>query len=179
MTDGQHDEPAVLAPTVEGLLARLHHVIASARSMPLSTSVLVNRDEALDLVEAVQSGLPHELRQARWLLKDREELLAKAGREADDVLAAARTRAERMVQRTEITREAERSARSMLETAQLRVREMHHEAEDFVDQKLAAFEALLDRTARELREARDEFQLPAEAPVEEPAALPTPFDQDE
>ena len=75
--------------------------------MPLSTSVMVNRDEVLDLLDETIERLPDELRAARWLLKEREEYLAKVKREGEDILDQARTRAERMVQRTEVVKASE------------------------------------------------------------------------
>ena len=45
--------------------------------MPLSSSVLVNRDEVLDLIAEMQEALPDEIKQARWIVKDREELLGE------------------------------------------------------------------------------------------------------
>ncbi len=47
---------------VEVLLQRVHDLVATARSMPMSSSVMINRDEVLDLVEDVMDRLPDELR---------------------------------------------------------------------------------------------------------------------
>ena len=58
-------------------------------------------------------------------------------REGDDILEAARVRAERMVQRTEIVREAQHTARRTVEEARDEARRLRHEAEDYCDQKLA------------------------------------------
>ena len=46
--------------------------------------------------------MPEELRHARWLLKEREEYLAQARRDAEDIVEAGRVQAERMVERTEV-----------------------------------------------------------------------------
>jgi benzoyl-CoA-dihydrodiol lyase len=46
----------------------------------------------LELLDEALQRLPDELRQARWMLKEREEFLAKTQREADDLLEAARAR---------------------------------------------------------------------------------------
>jgi hypothetical protein len=166
-------------PSIEALVARLHDLVIMARPMPLSASVLVNRDEVLELVEAVQAGLPDEIRHARWLLKDRDEILARARRESDEIVQAARTRAERMVQRTEITREAERQARNLIEAAESKARSMRHETEDLIDQQLAAFEDVLARTATEVHQGRLLLQLPVPEPIVDdgPTAI-SPFDQD-
>ena len=60
-----------------GRLQKLEDMVREARSMPLSTSAIVNRDEVLEAIEAARSELPEEIKQARWVVKDREELLDK------------------------------------------------------------------------------------------------------
>jgi hypothetical protein len=98
-------------PESEILLRRVSEMISSARPMPLSASVMINKDEVLELLDEALERLPDELRAARWLLKERDEFLAKTRRDADDILDAARARAERMVQRTEVVKAAEQRAR--------------------------------------------------------------------
>ena len=177
------DDQAHYAGTdVETLLHRVADLIGNARPMPLSASVMINRDEVLELVEEALSRLPEELRAARWLLREREEFLAKVQREGDDILDAARVRAERMVQRTEVVRNAQHTARQVMEDAEGEARRLRHEAEDFCDQKLAQFEIVLDRTIRTVQAGRSRLQ--ASVPEEEddrPAGGGEPefFDQDD
>ena len=171
------------AADVETLLGRVVDLIGNARPMPLSASVMVNRDEVLELVEEAVSRLPEELRAARWLLRERQEFLAKVQREGDDILEAARVRAERMVQRTEVVREAEHTARRTIEDAEAESRRLRHEAEDFCDQKLAQFEIVLDRTTKTVQAGRARLQaaLPPtedDAKGEEETAEAEFYDQD-
>src|SRR5207249_298207 len=133
-------------PDAETLLRRVAEIVNNAKSMPLSSSVMISRDEVIELLEEAIERLPEELRQARWLLKEREDFLAKVQREADDILEAARGRAERMVQRTEIVREAKHTAQRAVEEAAEEARNLRHEVEDYCDQKLASFEIVLERT---------------------------------
>jgi ElaB/YqjD/DUF883 family membrane-anchored ribosome-binding protein len=172
---------AASSPThdVQALLERLRVIIETAKPLPLSASVRVDRDELLELLDLALTRLPDELKQARWLLKEREEFLAKSQREADDIVDAARTRAERMVQRTEIVREAERVAQSIVDAAQQRSSQMRHEAEDYIDQKLASFEIVLERTLQVVGRGRERLGLTVSPqPVEPEDELPTPYDQD-
>ena len=94
------------ARDLEAYLYELRDMVENARTMPMSASVLVNRDDALALVEDIVHALPEELRQARWLLRERDQVLGQARHEADDIIELARVQAERMVERTEIAREA-------------------------------------------------------------------------
>jgi ElaB/YqjD/DUF883 family membrane-anchored ribosome-binding protein len=151
--------------SVEELVEELIEIITTAKSMPLSSSAIVTRDEVLDLLEAIRDELPEELRRARRMLRDHEELLATARREAADIVGDARVQAERMVQRTEIVRQAEHRAVRIVEDAEAAARQMRHEAEDYVDQKLAGFEIVLDRTIKTVRTGRERLaSIPAPQP---------------
>ena len=143
---------------VEVMLGRLQDIVGAARPMPLSTSVMINRDEVLDLLDEAIHKLPDELRAARWLLKEREEYLAKVRREGDEILDQARTRAERMVQRTEVVKSSEARARKILEAATEEASRLKNECEDYCDQKLGSFEIVLERTMKMVGAGRAKLQ---------------------
>ncbi len=151
----------------EVLLRRVIEVVTNAKSVPLSSSVMVTKDEVLELLEEAVERLPQELRQARWMLKEREDFLAKVAREGDDILEAARARAERMVERQEIVRQARHTAQRLVETARDEARQLRLEAEDYCDQKLAAFEIVLDRTLKTARAGREKLRV-TPAPADRP-----------
>jgi cell division septum initiation protein DivIVA len=143
-------------------------IINNTRSIPLSSSVkLDNKDEVLELLDEALQRLPDELRQARWMLKEREEFLAKTQREADELLEAARAQAERMVQRTEIVRQAQQTAKRTVERAEEDARRLRHEAEDYCDQKLASFEIVLERTAKTVQAGREKLRATPAVPAAE------------
>lgn len=150
------------AQGVEGLLRQAADMVASARRAPLSSSVLVQREELLEVIQSALDRLPDELRQARWLLREREEFLEQRQREADALLDQVRAQAERMVQRTEIARQADRMAQRLVAEAREDARRLRHEAEDFCDKHLAKFEIVLDRTMRTVRAGRDRLSTPSE-----------------
>src|SRR3546814_13375707 len=83
--DAEVQRPRQPGADVEERLRRLHDVVGSARPMPLSAAVMINRDEVLDALDEIIERLPDQLRAARWLLKEREEYLAKVRREGEDI----------------------------------------------------------------------------------------------
>ncbi|MFI5047327.1 MAG: hypothetical protein ACHQIG_09715 [Acidimicrobiia bacterium] len=143
---------------LETLLLQVRDMIDTARTMPMSASVLVNRDEALDVLDEALQSMPEELRHARWLLKEREEYLSQARLDAEDIVEEARVHAERMVERTEVAREARRVAQQVVAQAEGDSRRIRHEAEDYIDQKLAAFEVVLERTMQAVVRGREQLQ---------------------
>jgi F0F1-type ATP synthase membrane subunit b/b' len=162
--DGLDDEaepemtPRGPGTEVEAVLRRLHEMINAARPMPLSTSVMVNRDDLLDVLDEAIDRLPDELRAARWLLKARDEHLAKMRREGDEILEIARAQAERMVQRTEVVKVSEARARQIMESASDEASRLKNECEDYCDQKLGSFEIVLQRTMKMVAAGRTKLQ---------------------
>lgn len=158
--------------STEGVLRRLATMLSTGRTVPMSPSVLVNRDAALVLVDEAVALLPGELREARWLLKEREEYLAKVTREGDEILEAARLQAERMVMRSEVVRQADQHARRTVETAREEARRMRLEAEDYCDQQLADLEQLLQGVIGSVAAGRRKLQAV-------PVVQPQPVEADE
>lgn len=145
----------------EALLRRAVDVIASAPTMPLSSSPRIDREEILELLEEALHRMPEEMRHARWMIKERQQFVAKTRREADELLEAARVQAERMVQRTEVVRAAEQRARQVVEAADADSRRMRHETEDFLDQRLASFEILLEKITKTVHAGRSRLHIGA------------------
>jgi vacuolar-type H+-ATPase subunit H len=150
--------------------------------MPLSSSALVRRDEALMLVRDARDSLPEEVRQARWLLREREEFMAERTREAEALMSEVRAHAQHMVQRTEIVRQANAVAQRILDDANEEARTLRHQAEDFVDQRLAGMQLVLDRLTRTVHAGRAKLAAPLVVATRDEVAGPEEdgfFDQDE
>src|SRR5262245_63656731 len=146
---------------VEALLRELHALIDGARPAPLSTQVKIDRDEALDILDLAIERLPDEVRASRWLVKDRDEFLARTQREADDILAAARGQAERMVQRSEVMKAAEAKARRLVENARAEASRQRNEADDFCDKRLAQMATVLEKTMSIIASGPAKLRRPA------------------
>jgi vacuolar-type H+-ATPase subunit H len=132
-------------------LQQLEDLVREAKSMPLSSSALVNRDEVLELIQEMKETLPEEIKQARWVVKDREELLGKARAEGDRVVADAEEEQLRMARREEIVTRAKEEAERIVQEAEEEGRKMRLESEDYVDAKLAQFEIALRKIQEEAR----------------------------
>jgi hypothetical protein len=174
--------PSYRAPEAESLLRQAIELIQEARPMPLSASSMINKEEVLTVLQTAVDGLPEELRSARWLLKERDDFLARVQGEGDELIARARTRAEQMVQRTELVKAAEDRARHTVADAEERAKNLRLETEDWCDQKLGGMEVVLERTMRTVASGRARLQgAPEERDPVEPEILDLDdpvFDQD-
>ena len=146
------------APEVERLIQGLINVVDAARPVPLSSSSMVNKDEIISVLNDISIRLPDEIRAARWLLKQREDFLSRTQREGDELIDLARARAGQMVQKSEVVKAAEIHARRLVEEAQAEAQRLRLETEDFCDQRLASFEAVLKKTQKVVADGRTKLQ---------------------
>ncbi|CAN5884464.1 MAG: ATPase [Euzebyales bacterium] len=168
---------------VESAIQQLEQLIAEGRPVPLSSSVMVNRAEVEAVLTDMRTRLPDELRQSRWVIKERDDLLAQAARESEQLMADTRVERERMLSETEVVRAANREAERILTDAREHARVLRLEAEDYVDGKLANFEIVLQKTLAAVEKGRERLRgrlatddlAPPEQP---PAAGQTAADRD-
>src|SRR3954465_3093714 len=77
------------------LIDKLDDPVHNAKPVPLTDQVRVDRDEIFDILDQMRATIPEEIKQARWIVKERQEMLAEAKRECDRILAEAPGRAVR------------------------------------------------------------------------------------
>ncbi len=136
----------------------LQLLVEEAKAVPLSSSAVINRDEFLELLAQLKEAVPDEIRQARWMTRDKDELLGRARKEADRIIAEAQEQRDRLLSRTEIVHAAQREAERVADEAKERAAKIQSEAEDYIDQKLAAFEILLNKTLTTVGRGREQLR---------------------
>lgn len=146
-----------VVPELEALIDEAIGMVAAGRPLPMSSTVKVNKHELLEVLDEIREALPEELRRARWLLKEKEEFLAQARQERQEIIDQGRAQVSRMIERQEITRAAEARARQIVAEARADARTLQRRVEDYCDHKLASFEAVLERTSRTLQQGREKL----------------------
>lgn len=122
------------------ILDELADLVASARSMPMSASVLVNRAEALELIESAKSVLPSQITRAQGVVADADAVLGRARLEAGDLVQRAQERAEELVSDEAVVAQAQERSAKILADAKTEADTLAREADDYCDRQLAQFE---------------------------------------
>ena len=148
------------------LIDKLDDLVHNARPVPLTDQVRVDREEVYDLLDQMRATIPEEIKQARWIVKERQEMLAEAKREAERIVKESRERAEQLVADEEITKQAERAAEDIIDDARAREREIRLGAEDYADEILNTLEVNLSKFIAAVQRGRDRL-----AGKEEPAEV--------
>ncbi len=167
------------------LLDRLLAMAHQAKTVPLSSSILLPRDDLIEMLEAARTSLPQELKKAQWMLREKQEFLDRVELEAEEIMQAARARSEGLVAKTEIVRQATLTASNIIQSAKEEASKLKLDASDYADQKLASLEIVLERTLKTIRAGRERLSPPlvgleksSELSGEHSAELDAFFDQD-
>lgn len=151
----------------EEALAALDRLVREAKGVPLSASVVIPKEEALNLLRELRDTLPRETEEAREVLGERDRVLAEARSEADRLVAEAREERARLVAEESIVQEAQQESRRVREEAQAAAEHLKTQADDYVDAKLANFEILLNKVLRTVHRGREQLRRRLEAAQDE------------
>jgi len=141
--------------TVAERLEALRKTLEGARAMPMSSSVVVNKTDLTHLLDRLEESVARALGEARQVLLQRDELVAAGEAEVEGMLRDARLERDRLVADTEVFHSALREADRVRIEAADEGRALREDAESYVAERLAAFEATLDTTLEAVRRGRE------------------------
>ncbi|MEX2533713.1 MAG: hypothetical protein WD360_07080 [Nitriliruptoraceae bacterium] len=160
-----------IPPDVEATMSHLDQLIADAKSVPLSSSVMVHRGDIESLIQHLRAGLPDELTQARWVVRERDEILMRAKEDAERLVADAQQTQLELIAKETVVKAAQDDAERILNDARDHARKIRLEAEDYVDAKLANFEVVLTKTLSTVERGRAKLRGALETDELDPVQL--------
>ena len=147
------------------LIDKLDDLVHNANKVPLTDQVRVDREEIYDILDQMRATIPEEIKQARWIVKERQEMLAEAKREAERIVKEARERQDRLISNEEVMKAAERAAEDIVDEAQAREREIRLGAEDYADEILNTLEINLTKFIAAIQRGREQMARRDESAV--------------
>lgn len=147
-------------------LYAIEALVNQARNLPMSASVLINRAELLEMVQAAHDAIPSDVQTANQIVNgadaiisraqdEAHEIVAKAEAEAERIVAQAHSEAQQLVVKERIVVLAEERADQLIEAATKRATELAQGADRYSDRKLAELESELERHLKQIRSGRE------------------------
>ena len=136
------------------LLDRLEAMASEAKRVPLTAKIMLEEAELFDLIEALRQQMPQELTQAKWVVRDRERVLAEARTEAERIIGQAKDYVSGLASQSEVLRAAEEKARETLAKANNEAAEITIQAHDYAQEILAKFQVSMERALSIIQEGQ-------------------------
>lgn len=125
------------------VLDELEETVENGRKTPFSNRVSLDKEDMLSLIEDMRNRLPNEIKQAQWVIEERNKILIDAQREADQIMKNAEERLVRMIDENEVTKRAYDQAAVIIESAKKTAKEMRLGAVEYSEGILADIETRL------------------------------------
>lgn len=140
------------------ILNELEELIESSPKVPMTRRVLVDEDRLLDYLDRIRTSMPEELRQARWVIQEREKVITDSKREAMRIIEDAEKQLEKKADESEITRIAHERAMEIQQRAEEVAVQIKQGAREYADEILAGLEEQLGRIMAQIQEGRNELK---------------------
>lgn len=140
------------------LVDRLEALVNSSRRVPLSSRVMVEEEDVLAIVEQMRQAVPGEIKQARRVLQDRDQILKSAQAEAEKIVTMARERAEYMINSEGVLNMAKERGEQVLSDAQRDAQSTRDEIEQYAVEVLGNLEQQLQLQLHQVRNGLQELQ---------------------
>jgi cell division septum initiation protein DivIVA len=112
------------------LLEAMEDILEKANSIPLSSKVLISKEELLDIIKDIRIKIPDEVKQAQWIKEERQKILLEAKKEAESVRTECEDKLSRVKEeRQRILAETEKEAEIMRKEADKRLMSLIDEHE--------------------------------------------------
>lgn len=152
-----------------GMLDRLEDLIDDATHVPFTGRVVVNVDQAYDLIDQLRKSIPENMRQAQRVIQDRDRIVAQAREQAEAIVQEAQAYAERLARESNIMQRAQEEAARVMEEARRQSREIKLGARDYAAEMLQRLEDNLEKCLVVVRAGMDEVRM--EKPVNDGVAV--------
>lgn len=140
------------------ILNELEELIEESPKVPMTRRVMVDENRILDYLDRIRTSLPEEIRQAKWLVKERDKVLSESKKEAQRMLEDVNRQIEQKAEDSEIARQAETIAQQTIQKAEEVSSQIRQGAREYADDILMSLEDKLGKMVTEIQQGRNELR---------------------
>jgi hypothetical protein len=161
-----------MAEHTDQVLNRLRSLVQEAKAVPMSASCMVNRKEALGIIEEALGAFQQDVSEAHRVTENSLATLERAQAEAEQIIRAAEEKAVYLANQTEIMAQAKQQAQAVEAQAIAESDALKRETDAYIDQRIAGFEAALQKTMTQVQTMRARLADRSQLDASDTQALP-------
>lgn len=141
------------------ILDELELMIKDSKKVPLSSGkVMIESHRFLDRVDRLRAILPEELETARLIMSEKERIVKEACAQADEYMEQSKHHVARLVDDSEITKEAMQMGEEIVARAEEMAREIRRDVNEYADGVLSHMEIVLKKGLEAISEGKQEIR---------------------
>ena len=148
-----------MAVSIEAMLEALEELLEEGMSVPLSGGRrVVDIDQARGIIDDIRINMPQEILQAKAIVRDKAQIMAKANKDAEDIIRRAEERARHLVDHEEIVLKATEKAREITQTSQQQAQQLKSTVTMYCDNLLTQTQEQLQKSFNEVKLVKDNLK---------------------
>jgi len=148
------------------LVDRLEELVNEGWHIPLTTNVVMDEEEFLDVIDQMRISIPEEVKQAKRVQQEKDRLLSQAKEEADRILSLAREQNQALLADHELVKLAEAQKQEIIEEGYREVEVVRGDADAYAADVLGQLEEQLSGLLRTVQNGITALHQQAQAGTE-------------
>ena len=148
-----------MAVSIESMLEALEELLEEGVGVPLSGGKrFVDVEQARDIIDDIRINMPQEILQAKAIVQDKAQIMAKANKEAEEIVRRAEERARHLVDQQEIVFKANEKAKEITQTAQTQASQLKATVTEYCSNVLTQTQEQLQKSFNEVKLVKDNLK---------------------
>lgn len=115
----------------------------------------IDVDKCIELLDELKRSLPSSLQEARYVLSQKDKIIAQANELSEKTLKEAEMRAEQLVSESELVKKSEQEANEIMDNANKRCSQLYNATRENIDKMLKAVEDYMLENLHVVRSNRE------------------------
>lgn len=136
------------------LIDSLEELLETAHKVPLTGSLMIKSDEAFELINEIRDSFQEEVKKARQIVREREQMIESAKREADMIIKGVEANIENMISESSVKRRADQKAAEVEEIAHKKALQLTNQSETYSEDVLNTLDNYVNKCLTNIKEAK-------------------------
>jgi vacuolar-type H+-ATPase subunit H len=155
VNDGRGVAQTAHVADIMQLVDRMEEIVTSGMRVPLSNRIMVEEEEFLSIIDQLRLAVPQEIKQARRVVQERQQIIGSAQDEAAKILTVAKERAEYLMNEQGLINEAKSRSEEILRQAKDGTKRSMGEVDVYALQILSQLEQTLQQNLQQIQQAKN------------------------
>jgi hypothetical protein len=121
-------------------LDQLETMINESWRIPLTTKLVLDEDECLNIIDKLRVSIPTEIKKAKRIQQEGQKIVVQGQEDADRIVSLAREQAIRMIDSDDMREQVQKRVAAIIEDAQKEAAQIRQGADQYAMQVLSELE---------------------------------------
>ena len=140
------------------LLEEFENVVEESSRIPMTGKLIINEDILYNYLDKLRAMLPESIREAEWVLREKERVLEDAEKEGRVIIETANNKLQKITDESEVVKLAKSQGEEIIKNAQGVAREVMQGAFTYADDVMVRLQIELEKTMSVIKQGREEIR---------------------